>query len=56
MAGFVAAVADNRPPLSSAALAYDVVATIYGAYLAAAEGRCVDLVESSLLRTGLAGA
>ena len=55
MADFVAAVADNRPPLSGAALAFDVVATIYGAYLSAAEGRRVDLVEASPWSSEAAG-
>lgn len=40
---FVEAVAHEREPLSGAALARDVTAVIYGAYLAAAEGRRVDL-------------
>src|SRR5205807_6952750 len=53
MADFVAAVADNRPPLSCAALAFDVVATIYGAYLSAAEGRRIDLTLSSHLRPAI---
>jgi predicted dehydrogenase len=40
---FVEAVAFKREPLSGGALARDVTAVIYGAYLAAAEGRRVDL-------------
>ena len=40
---FVEAVATKREPLSSGALARDVTAVIYGAYLSAAEGRRVDL-------------
>jgi predicted dehydrogenase len=40
---FVSSVASGRPPLSDGALAHDVVATVYGAYLSAAEGRRVDL-------------
>jgi predicted dehydrogenase len=40
---FVEAVADDRPPLSDADLACDVVLVTYAAYLAAAEGRRVDL-------------
>jgi len=40
---FVEAIADGREPLSGAALARDVMAVIYGAYLSAAEGRRVDL-------------
>jgi predicted dehydrogenase len=40
---FVEAVADKREPLSGGALARDVTAVIYGAYLSAAEGRRVDL-------------
>jgi predicted dehydrogenase len=40
---FVEAVAHEREPLSGGALARDVTAVIYGAYLAAAEGRRVDL-------------
>jgi hypothetical protein len=39
----VEAIAHGREPLSGAALARDVLAVIYGAYLAAAEGRRVDL-------------
>ncbi|HEY3108664.1 MAG TPA: Gfo/Idh/MocA family oxidoreductase [Chloroflexota bacterium] len=42
---FVSAVSGGRPPLADGALAHDVVATVYGAYLAAAEGRRVDLRE-----------
>jgi predicted dehydrogenase len=40
---FVEAVAFKREPLSGGALARDVTAVIYGAYLSAAEGRRVDL-------------
>ena len=40
---FVEAIAHSREPLSGAALARDVIAVIYGAYLSAAEGRRVDL-------------
>jgi predicted dehydrogenase len=40
---FVEAVAHGREPLSGGALARDVLAVIYGAYLSAAEGRRVDL-------------
>jgi len=40
---FVEAVVDDRPPLSDAALACEVVLVTYAAYLAAAEGRRVDL-------------
>jgi len=40
---FVECVALGREPLSGAALARDVTAVIYGAYLSAAEGRRVDL-------------
>jgi predicted dehydrogenase len=40
---FVEAVAMKREPLSGGALARDVTAVIYGAYLSAAEGRRVDL-------------
>ncbi len=40
---FVESVAFAREPLASGALARDVIAVIYGAYLAAAEGRRVDL-------------
>lgn len=43
IADFVSAVGDNRPPLSGAALAYDVIASIYAAYLSAADGRRVEL-------------
>jgi predicted dehydrogenase len=40
---FVEAIALGREPLSGGALARDVLAVIYGAYLSAAEGRRVDL-------------
>jgi predicted dehydrogenase len=40
---FVHAVQDCREPLSGGPLARDVVATVYAAYLSAAEGRRVDL-------------
>ena len=40
---FVEAIAHGREPLSGAALARDVIAVIYGAYLSAAEGRRVEL-------------
>ncbi len=40
---FVECVAFDREPLSNGALARDVTAVIYGAYLAAATGRRVDL-------------
>lgn len=40
---FCEAVADDREPISGAMLARDVVAVCYGAYLAAEEGRTVEL-------------
>ena len=40
---FCEAVADDREPLSGALLARDVVAVSYAAYLAAAEGRAIEL-------------
>lgn len=43
MQDFVEAVAAGREPLAGGALARDVTAVIYGAYLSAAEGRRVDL-------------
>lgn len=43
MQDFVEAMADGREPLSGGALARDVTAVIYGAYLSAAEGRRVEL-------------
>lgn len=43
IADFVGAVREGREPLSGAALAHDVIVTTYGAYLAAGEGRRVDL-------------
>jgi predicted dehydrogenase len=43
MQDFVESVALGREPLSGAALARDVTAVLYGAYLSAAEGRRVDL-------------
>jgi predicted dehydrogenase len=42
---FVEAVADDREPVSDAALASEVVLVTYAAYLSAAEGRRVDLDE-----------
>jgi predicted dehydrogenase len=43
MQDFMESVAFGREPLSGGQLARDVTAVIYGAYLAAAEGRRVDL-------------
>jgi predicted dehydrogenase len=43
MQDFVEAIAFDREPLSGGALARDVTAVLYGAYLSAAEGRRVDL-------------
>jgi len=43
MQDFAEAVAFDREPLSSGALARDVTAVLYAAYLSAAEGRRVDL-------------
>jgi predicted dehydrogenase len=40
---FVESVAVGREPMSGGALARDVLAVIYGAYLSAAEGRRVEL-------------
>jgi predicted dehydrogenase len=40
---FVESVALGREPLSGGALARDVLAVIYAAYLSAAEGRRVEL-------------
>ena len=40
---FAEAVANERPPRSDACLGRDVLVVIYGAYMAAAEGRRVDL-------------
>jgi len=40
---FVEAISHGREPLSGAALAGDVIAVIYGAYLSAAEDRHVNL-------------
>jgi predicted dehydrogenase len=40
---FADAITQNRPPRSDARLGRDVVAVIYGAYVAAEEGRRVDL-------------
>jgi len=40
---FCEALTEGREPLSGAALARDVIAVIYGAYLSAEEGRRVDL-------------
>jgi predicted dehydrogenase len=40
---FVEAIAFGREPQSGALLARDVLAVVYGAYLAASEGRRVDL-------------
>jgi len=43
MQDFCTAVAEDREPISGALLARDVVAVSYAAYLAAAEGRTVEL-------------
>jgi predicted dehydrogenase len=43
---FVEAVAEDRPPLSTADLGRDVVQVIYAAYLSAEQGRCVDLTPA----------
>lgn len=43
MQDFAEAVAHGREPLSDGALARDVIAVVYGAYLSAADGRRVDL-------------
>lgn len=43
MQDFMAAVADDRPPLSDGALGRAVVEAIYAAYLSAAEGRRVEI-------------
>jgi predicted dehydrogenase len=43
MADFVDAVREGRAPLSGAPLAREVVEVIYAAYVAAEEGRRVDL-------------
>jgi predicted dehydrogenase len=40
---FVSAIAEGRPPQSDLMLAHDVVAVTYGAYLAADQGRRIDL-------------
>lgn len=53
MQDFVESIALGREPLSGAALARDVTAVIFGAYLSAAEGRRVDL--RPLLREEPAG-
>ena len=47
MADFVAAVADSRPALSGGGLGLDVIRVVYAAYVAAAEGRRVELDEES---------
>jgi len=47
MQDFVESVALGREPLSSGALARDVIAVIYAAYLSAAEGRRVNLGGAS---------
>ena len=43
MQDFADAIVNERPPLSDAQLGRDVIAVIYGAYVAAEEGRRVDL-------------
>ncbi len=40
---FIGAIAEGRPPKSDLMLAHDVIAVTYGAYLAADQGRRVDL-------------
>lgn len=42
---FVACVAEGRPPLSDGALGLDAIRTVYAAYVAAEEGRRVELEE-----------
>jgi predicted dehydrogenase len=42
---FVASVAEHRPPRSDGELGRDVIRLVYAAYLAAAEGRRVELAE-----------
>jgi predicted dehydrogenase len=44
---FVGAIADGRAPLSDGALGLDVIRVVYAAYVAAEEGRRVQLAESS---------
>ena len=43
MQDFAEAIVHGRPPRSDARLGRDVLAVVYGAYVAAAEGRRVDL-------------
>jgi predicted dehydrogenase len=45
MQDFAEAVVHGRPPLADAQLGRDVLVVVYGAYLAAAEGRRVDLTR-----------
>jgi predicted dehydrogenase len=47
MEDFVSAVAEGRPPLSGARLAYDTVDVVYAGYVAAEEGRRVLLAEAA---------
>ena len=42
-ARFVACVAEGRQPLSDGALGLDAIRTVYAAYVAAEEGRRVEL-------------
>ena len=45
MQDFAEAIVHNRPPRSDARLGRDVLVVIYGAYVAAASGRRVDLTD-----------
>ena len=43
MADFVAAIREDRQPISGASLAREVTLVLYAAYVSAEEGRRVDL-------------
>jgi hypothetical protein len=45
MADFVAAIAEDREPISGFLLARDVTLVLYSAYVSAEEGRRVDLAS-----------
>jgi predicted dehydrogenase len=55
MQDFADAITQGRPPRSDARLGRDVVAVVYGAYVAAAEGRRVDLSDRFADRGGAGG-
>jgi predicted dehydrogenase len=49
---FVASVAEGRPPLADGALGRDVIRVVYAAYVAAEQGRRVELTSPRVARSG----